>query len=45
VHQGTFRLGVPVPSIVPMFSALEARQYGLTRNDAELKMPVVHVSF
>ena len=34
----------PVP-IVPMFSALEARQYGLTRNDAELKMPVVHVSF
>ena len=45
VHQGMFRLGVPVPAIVPMFSALEARQYGLTKNDAELKMPVVHVSF
>lgn len=45
VHQGTFRLGVPVPAVVPMFSTVEVRQYGLTKNDAELKMPVVHVAF
>lgn len=40
-----FRLGIPMPSIAPMFSASETRQYGLTRNDAEVKMPVLHVAF
>jgi hypothetical protein len=45
VHKGTFRLGVPLPAVVPMFSALEAKQYGLTRNDAEVKMPVLRVAF
>lgn len=45
VHQGTFRLGVPLPSVVPMFSAAESKQYGLSKNDAEVKMPVLHVSF
>jgi hypothetical protein len=45
VHQGSFRLGLPLPAIVPMFSAAETRTYGLTRNDAEVKMPVLHVAF
>jgi hypothetical protein len=45
VHKGDFRLGVPVPSVVPMFSAVEAKAYGLTRNDAEIKMPVLHIAF
>jgi hypothetical protein len=45
LHQGSFRLGVPVPAVVPMFSTTEVRQYGMTRNDAELKMPLLHVAF
>lgn len=45
VHQGDFRLGLPVPAVVPMFSATEAKTYGLTRNDAEFKMPVLHIAF
>jgi hypothetical protein len=45
IHQGAFRLGLPVPTVVPMFSALEAKQYGLSKNDAEVKMPVLHVAF
>jgi len=45
VHQGNFRLGVPVPSVGPMFSAVETKQYGLSKNDAELKLPVLHVVF
>lgn len=40
-----FRLGLPLPSVVPMFTAAETKQYGLTRNDAEVKMPVLHVAF
>ena len=40
-----FRLGVPVPAVVPLFSATEAKTYGLTRNDAEFKMPLLHVAF
>jgi hypothetical protein len=45
VHQGDFRLGLPVPSVVPVFSATEAKTYGLTKNDAEFKMPVLRVVF
>jgi hypothetical protein len=45
VNHGDFRLGLPLPSVVPMFSPTETKQYGLTRNDAEVKMPVLHVSF
>ncbi len=44
-YKGEYRLGLPVPSVVPMFSAVEAKTYGLTRNDAEFKMPVLHISF
>ena len=45
VHQGDLRLGLPVPAVVPVFSATEAKTYGLTKNDAEFKMPVLHVTF
>jgi hypothetical protein len=44
-YKGEYRLGLPVPSVVPMFSATEAKTYGLTRNDAEFKMPVLHIAF
>jgi hypothetical protein len=44
VVPGTLRLGVPVPSIIPVFSVAEQRQYGM-KNDTELRMPVLHVVF
>jgi len=40
-----FRLGLPLPSVVPMFSAAESKQYGFSKNDAEVKMPVLHIAF
>jgi hypothetical protein len=45
VTGGDLRLGVPLPSIAPMFSAQEQKTYGLVKNDAELRMPVLHVTF
>lgn len=45
LHDGNLRLGVPVPSVAPMFSAQEQKTYGLVRNDAEVRMPVLHVTF
>jgi hypothetical protein len=44
VHQGAFRVGVPVPDVRPVFSLVEQRQYGM-QAQTELRMPVVHVSF
>jgi hypothetical protein len=44
LHRGTFRLGVPVPNVVPLFTVAEQRQYGM-KNDTELRMPVLHVTF
>ncbi len=38
------RIGVPVPNIVPVFTVGELRQYGM-KNDTELRMPVLHVTF
>jgi hypothetical protein len=38
------RLGLPVPSVVPLFTVAEQRQYGM-KNDTELRMPVLHVVF
>lgn len=43
--EGAFRLGLPVPAVGPMFSAAETRTYGLTKNDALVRMPVLHVAF
>jgi hypothetical protein len=45
VHDGNLRLGMPLPSIAPMFSAQEQKTYGLVKNDAEVRMPVLHVTF
>ncbi len=44
LHRGTFRLGVPLPNVVPVFTVAELRQYGM-KNDTELRMPVLHVTF
>jgi hypothetical protein len=44
VHEGSFRLGVPVPDVLPVFSLAEQRQYGM-KQATELRMPVLHVTF
>jgi len=44
VHEGAFRLGVPVPGVLPVFSLAEQRQYGM-RQETEVRMPVLHVTF
>lgn len=45
VHDGNLRLGMPLPSVAPMFTPQEQKTYGLVKNDAELRMPVLHVTF
>lgn len=45
LHDGNLRLGVPLPSVTPMFTPQEQKTYGLVRNDAEVRMPVLHVTF
>jgi hypothetical protein len=42
---GAFRLGVPVPDVRSAFTVAESRAYGLKDNPAELRLPVLHVSF
>jgi hypothetical protein len=37
-------MGLPVPNLVPVFSASELRQYG-TKESMELRMPVLHAVF
>jgi hypothetical protein len=44
VHQGAFRVGVPVPDVRPVFSLAEQRQYGM-QAQTELRMPMVHIAF
>jgi hypothetical protein len=44
MHRGAFRLGIPVPDVLPVFSVAEQRQYGL-HAQTELRMPVLHVTF
>jgi len=41
---GTLRIGVPVLDVHPTFTPEERRQYGM-RDVAELRVPVLHVSF
>jgi hypothetical protein len=45
LHEGNLRLGVPVPSIMPSFTPQEQKTYGLVKNEAEFRMPVLHVTF
>ena len=44
LHRGSLRVGIPVPDVRPIFTVAEQRQYGM-KNDTELRMPVLHVSF
>ncbi|HEX4446979.1 MAG TPA: hypothetical protein VH044_09590 [Polyangiaceae bacterium] len=44
IHRGSFRLGVPVPNVRPVFSTTEQRQYGL-HAETELRMPMLHMTF
>jgi len=44
IHRGEFRLGIPVPNVVPVFSLAEQKQYGL-HAETELRMPMVHMTF
>lgn len=45
VHQGTFRMGVPVPDVRPVFSVSEMRSFGMKDNPASFHMPVLRVVF
>ncbi|MGD0529886.1 MAG: hypothetical protein ABSE49_32420 [Polyangiaceae bacterium] len=45
LHQGAFRLGVPVVAVKPAFSVTEAKAYGLRDNPAELHLPVLRIAF
>jgi hypothetical protein len=45
LHEGNLRLGVPLPSITPSFTPQEQKTYGLVKNEAEFRMPVLHVTF
>ena len=44
VHRGSFRLGVPVPDVRPVFSVAEQRQYGM-HAETEYRMPMLHMTF
>jgi hypothetical protein len=44
VHEGALSMGVPVPDVMPVFSVIEQRQYGM-RSATELRLPVLHVTF
>jgi hypothetical protein len=44
LHEGTFRMGVPVPDVRPVFTVAQQRQYGM-QAQTELRMPVLRVSF
>ena len=45
IHRGDFRLGVPVPSIRPLYTMAEEQQYGIRREGTEFRMPVLQVTF
>lgn len=44
VHEGSFRMGVPIPQIRALYTLAEQKQYGVAEG-YELRMPVVHVTF
>lgn len=45
VHEGSLRVGVPVPDVRPVFSVAEQRLYGTRSTQNELRMPVLHITF
>lgn len=44
VHEGAFRMGVPVPDVKPVYSAREMKELGVAQQTM-LRMPVLHVVF
>ncbi len=44
VHEGTFRLGVPVPEVHFDYTLRQAKEFGVVRTP-ELRLPVVRVAF
>lgn len=45
LHGGSFRVGVPFPNVKAVFTVSETMQYGLRSQGAELRMPVLHMTF
>jgi hypothetical protein len=45
VHEGAFRVGLPLPAIRPLFTVAEQRDYGIKTDGTEVRMPVLHVTF
>jgi hypothetical protein len=45
IRGGVFRVGLPVPTIKPVYSVAEQQQYGIVREGTEVRMPVLHVTF
>jgi len=43
-HRAGVRMGVPVPTVKPMWSSAEQKQYGFAQG-TEMRLPVVKVSF
>jgi hypothetical protein len=44
VHEGSLRMGVPVPNVKPMWSTAQMKEYGLQQG-TELHMPVFSATF
>jgi hypothetical protein len=44
MHEGSLRMGVPLPDVRPVFTVAEQLQYGM-RSESELRVPVLHVTF
>lgn len=45
VHTGTFRMGLPLPEVRPMFSVAERKALAVQSVGSELRFPVVRVTF
>lgn len=45
VHDGNFRMGLPLPEVRPVFSVAERKAFGLQNPGNELRFPVMRVTF
>lgn len=45
VHTGTFRMGVPLPEVRPVFSVAERKAFAVESKANEVRFPVVKVTF
>ncbi|HNS98660.1 MAG TPA: hypothetical protein PLJ27_08020 [Polyangiaceae bacterium] len=44
IHDGAFQVGVPAVQVLPVYSALETKKYGVEPK-TELRLPVFHATF